>query len=107
MVAAALALGLSPAVAVAAFLALGLVAGLTEAAERVVVARLAPRRTGRGFGSYHAVTGIMALPAGLLFGAAYESWGGAAALAASALGMLLAAAAWLAVAPRNTVGDLE
>ena len=104
-VAAVLALALSPAAAVVAFLALGLVAGLTEAAERVVVARLAPRRTGRGFGAYHAVTGIMALPAGLLFGAAYESWGGPTALAASALGMLLAAASWLAAAPRNTIGD--
>ena len=32
------------------FLALGLVAGLTESAERALVARLAPVRTGRGFG---------------------------------------------------------
>jgi len=101
-VAAALALELTASLAIAAFLALGLVAGLTEAAERVVVARLAPRRTGRGFGSYHAVTGVMALPAGLLFGAAYQEWGGSRALAGSAIGMLLAAAIWLAVAPRRT-----
>ena len=106
-VAAVLALALSPTATVVAFLAIGLVAGLTEAAERVVVARLAPRRTGRGFGAYHAVTGIMALPAGLLFGAAYESWGGSTALAVSALGMLLAAASWLAASPRNTIGDSE
>ena len=101
-VAAALALGLTPARAVAAFLAFGLVAGLTEAAERVVVARLAPRRTGRGFGAYHALTGIMALPAGLLFGAVYQEWGGPRALAASAVGMLMAAATWLTVAPRRS-----
>ena len=43
--------------AVVAFLALGLVAGLTESAERAMVARLAPVRTGRGFGLYHALTG--------------------------------------------------
>ena len=101
-VAAALALGLTPARAVAAVLAFGLVAGLTEAAERVVVARLAPRRTGRGFGAYHALTGIMALPAGLLFGAVYQEWGGPRALAASAVGMLMAAATWLTVAPRRS-----
>jgi MFS family permease len=101
-VAAALALELTPARAVAAFLAFGLVAGLTEAAERVVVARLSPRRTGRGFGAYHALTGIMALPAGLLFGAVYQEWGGPRALAASAVGMLMAAATWLTVAPRRS-----
>ena len=54
------------------FLALGLVAGLTESAERALVARLAPVRTGRGFGLYHALTGAAALPAGLLFGDDYQ-----------------------------------
>ena len=36
--------------AVVVFLVLGAVAGLTESAERALVARLAPVRTGRGFG---------------------------------------------------------
>ena len=107
MVAAALALDLSPVAAVGTFLALGLVAGLTESAERVVVARLAPRRTGRGFGVYHALTGVMALPAGLLFGALYQGQGGGPALAASAAGMLLASAVWLAVAPRHGSGGVR
>ena len=71
-VAAALGLTLGPAAAVATFLALGLVAGLTESAERALVARLAPVRTGRGFGLYHALTGAAALPAGLLFGWLYQ-----------------------------------
>lgn len=101
LVAAALALELSPALAAAAFLALGLVAGLTESAERALVARLAPVRPGRGFGAYHALTGLMALPAGLAFGALYQERGGPAALGASAAGMLLATVVWLAVAPVN------
>jgi MFS family permease len=107
LVAAALALELAPLVAVAAFLALGLVAGLTEPAERALVARLAPVRTGRGFGAYHALTGLMALPAGLLFGALYQNRGGPWALAASAAGMLAASAMWLAASPSHPSGVRE
>ncbi len=105
MVAAGLSRELAPALAVAAFLSLGLAAGLTEGAERALVARLAPVRTGRGFGAYHAVTGVMALPAGLLFGALYQDRGGGTALAVSAAGMLLATTVWLAAAPGNRQGD--
>ena len=107
LVAAALALDLSPAGAVGVFLGLGLVAGLTESAERALVARLAPVRTGRGFGAYHALTGIMALPAGLLFGGLYQSRGGPWALAASAAGMLVATAVWLAAAPSHERGGSQ
>jgi energy-converting hydrogenase Eha subunit F len=99
-VALALAAPLAPTGAVAAFLTLGLVAGLTESAERAMVARLAPVRTGRGFGSYHALTGLAALPAGLLFGALYQARGGNVALLGSAAGMAAAVVAWLAVSPR-------
>jgi MFS family permease len=80
------------------FVAMGLVAGLTESAERSLVARLAPRRTGRGFGAYHAVTGLAALPAATAFGLVYQRGGGSAALWASAAGTLLGALAWLALA---------
>jgi MFS family permease len=90
---------LAPVAAVVAFLALGLVAGLTESAERALVARLAPIRTGRGFGAYHALTGVVALPAGLAFGALYQSVGGPGALWVSAAGMLAAVVAWLLVSP--------
>ena len=93
-VAAALAAALSPAAAVAVFLAFGLVAGLTESAERAMVARLAPARPGRGFGVYHALTGIAALPAGHLFGAAYQELGAATALRLSAAATVAAAAVW-------------
>jgi hypothetical protein len=85
------------------FLLLGLVAGLTESGERAVVARLAPVRTGRGFGSYHALVGAAALPAGLLFGAFYQSLSGRAALWASAAGMGLAVIVWLIVSPKDEV----
>ena len=83
--------------AVVAFLALGFVAGLTESAERALVARLAPRRTGRGFGAYHAVTGVAALPAALGFGLLYQHAGASIALWASAAGMFAAALAWLGI----------
>jgi MFS family permease len=96
----ALAVALGPAGAIAVFLVLGLVAGLTEGAERALVARLAPVRTGRGFGLYHALTGATALPAGLIFGWIYQSVSGPAALAASAVGMMAAVAVWLAALPR-------
>jgi hypothetical protein len=86
---------------VVTFLALGLVAGLTESAERALVARLAPVRTGRGFGLYHALTGAAALPAGLLFGTIYQMASGPLALLASAVGMTLAVAAWLVASPRT------
>jgi MFS family permease len=92
---------LAPSLAVVTFLALGLVAGLTESAERALVARLAPVRTGRGFGLYHALTGAAALPAGLLFGAVYQTVGGPAALRVSAAGMAVAVAGWLVVLPRT------
>jgi MFS family permease len=88
---------LSPGLSVAVFLALGLVAGLTEGAERSLVTRLAPVRTGRGFGVYHALTGLAALPAGLAFGAIYQKRGGGQALLASAIGMGIATVVWLSV----------
>jgi MFS family permease len=101
LVAFALGVPLSPAAAIALFLVLGLVAGLTESGERSVVARLAPVRTGRGFGAYHALIGGAALPAGLIFGALYQSVNGTTALWASAAGMAAAVIVWLAVSPSD------
>jgi MFS family permease len=91
----------SEGLAVGAFLLFGLVAGLTESAERAMVARLAPVRTGRGFGTYHAVTGVAALPAGVGFGFLYQRLGGGRAFAASAGAVLVAGLAWILVAPRE------
>jgi len=64
-------------------------------------------RTGRGFGAYHALTGIMALPAGVVFGAVYQTRGGPWALTGSAAGMLVATAVWLAAAPSHQRGEYE
>jgi len=97
--AAVLARALTPEGAIATFLAIGLVAGLTESAERVMVTRLAPKRTGRGFGAYHAATGLAALPASLLFGEVYQHASGSAALRMSAVFLVLTAMGW-AVASR-------
>jgi MFS family permease len=83
--------------AIATFLGFGLVAGLMESAERVLVTRLAPVRTGKGFGAYHAVVGIAALPAGLLFGWTYQHLGGSTALWISAAALGATLPVWLVV----------
>ena len=70
----------------AAFLALGVVAGLTEGPERALVSKLAGARTGSGFGVYHAVTGVAALAGSIALGVIYGRAGGAAALGWSAAG---------------------
>lgn len=78
---------------VVGFLAYGLYHGLTEGAERALVADVAPTE-GRGsaFGWYYLVTGLGALPAGLGIGAAWARWGAPTALvgaaALSALGLV-------------------
>lgn len=95
--AAALAAVHSPGASVTIFLALGLATGLTESAERALVAGLAPVKTGRRFGLYHGLIGIAALPAGLAFGALYQSVGGSGALLASAIGTGIAVLVWLIV----------
>jgi MFS family permease len=107
IVAFALGAALGPAPAIGLFLLLGLVAGLTEPGERAVVARLSPVRTGRGFGAYHALVGTAALPAGLIFGAFYQSVSGQAALWASAVGMALAVTVWLMVSPADEESRIQ
>jgi MFS family permease len=72
----------------------GLYHGLTEGAEKALVAQLArPAQKGSAFGLYHAVCGMVALPASLLTGMLWQHYGsrmalvacGALALAAAAL----------------------
>jgi len=101
---AALAFARGPGAAVAVFLVLGLATGLTEAAERSLIAALAPVRTGRRFGAYHALTGFAALPAGLAFGLVYQKLGGSGALLVSAGGTMVAVLAWVLVSPRPFAG---
>jgi MFS family permease len=76
------------------FFAYGLFYGFTEGAERAIVASLAPRPVlGAAFGRFHLVTGLALLPSNILFGLAWDRWGGPACLAVSAAGSLGALAA--------------
>jgi len=73
------------------FLALGVVAGLTESPERALVAQLAGDRQGSGFGVYHGVTGLAALAGGVALGLVFQAGGGPRAfIVSAALGGLLA-----------------
>src|SRR3989441_6739872 len=89
--AAAMAAASSALQAWALFLALGVVAGLTESPERALVARLAGGRQGSGFGVYHGVTGVAALAGGVALGVVFQAGGAARAFLVSApLGGLFA-----------------
>jgi len=85
----------------AVFLALGIVAGLTESPERALVARRAGARQGSGFGAYHGITGLAALIGGVALGAVYETRGGQAALLTSGAAGLLLVLAGAAVSARG------
>ena len=98
VVATALAGALGSGGGIAVFLCYGVVAGLLEPAERVAITRLAPVRTGRGFGNYQGLAGLAALPAGLAFGLAYRNLGGPAALLGSAMCLAVGVPLWLAAA---------
>ncbi len=76
------------------FLALGLVAGLTESPERALVARLAGTHQGSGFGLYHGITGFAALVGGVALGGVFQQYGAAPAFLASATGGLALVFAW-------------
>lgn len=65
----------------ALFIVYGLYHGLTEGAERAVAVELAGGATGTALGWYNLVTGLVALPAGLVFGAIWTFAGPAAAFA--------------------------
>jgi MFS family permease len=67
------------------FLVYGVYYGLTEGVEKAVVADLAPPgRRGAAFGVYHAVIGIGALAASLVFAAIWKTVGAPAAFAVGA-----------------------
>ena len=86
------------ALAALAFAVYGLHHALTEGPERALIADLATDDArGRAFGLYHAVTGVVLLPASLLAGALWQGWSPAVALLAGA-GFALAAAFALLVA---------
>jgi MFS family permease len=75
---------------VALFLLYGTFYGLTEGPEKVLVTNLSPPdRRGQAFGLYHMVVGLGSLPASLLFGAVWDSFGAPTAFYAVAAISLL------------------
>jgi MFS family permease len=86
----------------ALFVVYGLFFGLTEAPEKALVAALAPAGVrGSAFGWFHAVAGVAALLASILFGVLWDEFGSAAAFLTGA-GLALAAALLLPlVLPRR------
>jgi len=71
------------------FLALGLVAGLTESPERkLVAAETGGGKRGSAFGAYHALTGVAALVGGITLGVIFQRVSGATAFLVSAAGTL-------------------
>ena len=80
------------------FLALGVVAGLTESPERALVSAASGGHRGSGFGIYHALTGVAALVGGIALGVVFQSTTGAAAFlvsAAAALGLVILWPFWM------------
>ncbi len=72
----AFALGNSSVFLVIVFLLYGIYFGLTEPAEKAWVAALMPENLrGTGMGLYHGAVGIAALPASIIFGFLWESFG--------------------------------
>ncbi len=76
------------------FLALGIVAGLTESPERALVSAATGGRHGSGFGVYHALTGIAALIGGIALGVVFQRVNGGTAFLVSAVGALGLAVLW-------------
>jgi len=91
---AGLALARSQAAIVVLVLVYGLYHGLTEGAEKALVAELAPReQRGTWFGWFHLTVGLLAFPASLAFGWIWQNWSSAAAFGTG--GALALAAALL------------
>ena len=94
----------SPAVLIAVFILYGVYYGLTEPSERAWVAQLVPEALrGSGFGVFHGVIGLTALPASLVFGLIWQQFGaGVAFLTGAALA--LAGAVLLIFVPARVAG---
>lgn len=82
----------------------GVFFGLTEGAERALMADLViPERRGTAFGWYNLSIGLGALPASLLFGWVWDRAGAPVAFTMGASLALAAAAGMLLVVPRRTI----
>ena len=96
----ALALATSQTVIVVLVLVYGLYHGLTEGAEKALVAEIAPpEERGTWFGWFHLTVGLLALPASLVFGWIWQHGSSAAAFGTGAALALAAALLLAALAP--------
>jgi MFS family permease len=94
----------TPAAAWALFAFYSFFYALTEGAERALVADLVPGELrGRAFGVFHASVGLASLPASLLFGVLWKTFGSPVAFLVGAAVALLATAGLLAFGPRRPV----
>ncbi|HEY7192195.1 MAG TPA: MFS transporter [Gemmatimonadales bacterium] len=76
------------------FLALGVVAGLTESPERALVTAATRGAHGSGFGVYHALTGVAALVGGVALGLVFQRESGTTAFVVSTIGALCLVILW-------------
>ena len=85
----------------ALFAVYGVYFGLTEGAEKALVADLVPAsRRGTAYGWFNLTIGVAALPASLLFGLVWDRWGPSAAFTLGASLALAAAVGMTIVGPR-------
>jgi MFS family permease len=90
----------------ALFAAYGLFFGLTEGAERALVADLVPAaRRGAAYGWYYLSIGVGALPASLMFGLLWDQYGSHVAFIVGATLALVAALGMAVAAPSRSVSS--
>ena len=89
----------------ALFALYGIVFGLSEGTEKALIADLVPSaRRGRAFGWYHAVVGVAALPASVVFGAVWYRYGASTAFLMGAVLALTASVMLVLLLGLRTVG---
>ena len=89
----------------ALFALYGVVFGLSEGTEKALVADLVPAaRRGRAFGWYHAVVGVAALPASVVFGAVWDRYGASVAFLMGAALALIASMLFVLLLGFRAVG---
>ena len=97
---AGLALASSQLAIIVLVLVYGLYHGLTEGAEKALVAEIAPlEQRGTWFGWYHLVIGLLAFPASLVFGWIWQHWSSSVAFGTGAALALAAALLLFALRP--------
>jgi MFS family permease len=85
----------------ALFAVYGAVFGLTEGSEKALVAELVPAaQRGTAFGWYHALLGLAALPASVVFGTVWDRWSSGTAFLMGAT-LALMASVWMSLSGRR------